>query len=101
MVTFDTLEYNRGSDGQLHTALAMPSASLRLASDLVRSADYNGLFIAPMWRYYEAAKIWFAELSRIPRDKTPLDWKYIEQQKAKMRQEIEAFERRFPDYRGI
>lgn len=101
LVTFDTEEHNRGSDGQIHTALAMPSASLRLASDLVRSADYNSLLIAPMWRYYEAAKIWLAELSRIPQDKTPADWAYIEQQKAKMRQESAAFEQRFPDYRGI
>jgi hypothetical protein len=101
MVTFDDEEHNRGSDGQSHFAISIPSASLRLARDLVRSADYNSLVIASLWRFYEAAKIWLAELEAILPDKTPVDWDYVEQQKAKMRQEIAAFEQRFPDYRGI
>jgi len=101
MVTFDIQEYNRGTDGQLHPAINMPSASLRLASDLVRSAEYNSLVIVPWWRFYEAVKAFLAELEVIPPDATPVDWAYIGQQKAKLRKEIREFETRFPDYKGV
>jgi hypothetical protein len=61
--------------------------------------DNDALVIAPLWKFYEAAKQALVELEAIPPETPGVDWTYVEQRKQQMRLEIADFERRFPHYR--
>ena len=63
-----------------------------------QSPHNDALVIAPLWKYYQAAKTALAELEAIPRDTAGIDWTYVEQRKQHMRAEIADFEQHFPDY---
>jgi hypothetical protein len=61
--------------------------------------EYHSRALAPLWKFYEAAKAALAEVEALPTNAENVDWSYVNRQKQQFRREIAEFEQRFPNYR--